>query len=89
MSWSVNVPPAAGPVPMIAMFAGIEGTPFASSAHSDTHSVVLAGNDPPVPRMIEPMPGAPAPVALNSFTGSLPVITRVACWLPSCNGTYT
>ena len=59
-------------------------------AQMATYSVTIAGSDPPVEACpTSPMPGAPAPVALNSFTGSFPVITKLACWLPSCNGTYT
>ena len=69
---------------MMAMFDGAEGSPFESTAQMATRSVALAGNDPPVADCaIDPIPGAPAPVALNSFTGSFPVTTRFASMLPS------
>ena len=49
-----------------------------------------AGSDPPVVLcVIDPIPGAPAPVALNSFTGSLPVTIRLASALPSASVVYS
>ncbi len=69
---------------MMAIFDGAEGSPLESIAQMATRSVTLAGNDPPVADCeIDPIPGAPAPVALNSFTGSFPVTTRFASMLPS------
>ena len=86
---SVTEPPAAGPVPMIAIFDGAEGRPFESIAQTATRSVAFAGSDPPVADCeIDPIPCAPAPVALNSFTGSFPVIIRLASALPSANVVY-
>jgi len=71
MPSSVNAPPAAVPVPMMAIFDGAEGSPFESTAQMATRNITLAGNDPPVADCeIDPIPGAPAPVALNSFTGN-------------------
>ena len=68
----------------MAMFDGAEGSPFESIAQMATRKVTLAGSDPPVADCaIVPIPGAPAPVALNSFTGNFPVTTRFASMLPS------
>ena len=90
MSSSVNEPPAAVPVPMMAIFDGAEGSPFESIAQMATHKVMFAGSDPPVALCeIDPIPGAPAPVALNSFTGSLPVTIRLASALPSASVVYS
>jgi hypothetical protein len=87
---SVNLPVLVGGVPTTAILAGAEGIPFASSAQTVAHSVVLAGRLPPVMvRMTDPMPGAPAPVGLNCVTGSLPVISSTACWLPSESVLYS
>ena len=90
MSSSVNEPPDAVPVPMMAIFDGAEGSPFESIAQMATHKVTFAGSDPPVVLCeIDPIPGAPAPVALNSFTGSLPVTIRLASALPSASVVYS
>src|SRR5579871_6053558 len=86
---SVNVSVPEPEVPMMAMFEGAEGNPLESMAQIATHRVTFAGSDPPVEDCaIEPIPGAPAPVALNSFTGSLPVTNRFANMLPSANCAY-
>jgi len=59
-------------------------------AQMATRSVALAGSDPPVMAwLIDPMPRAPAPVALNSLTGSLPVMSRLARALPSASVVYS
>ena len=90
MSSRENVPPDAVPVPMKAMLDGTEGTPFESIAQTPAHRVMSAGSDPPVVLCeIDPMPGAPAPVALNSLTGSLPVRIRLASALPSASVVYS
>ena len=74
---------------MMAMFDGAEGSPFESIAQMATRSVTLAGSEPPVEDCeIDPIPGAPAPVALNSFTGSFPVTSRLASALPSAMVVY-
>ena len=74
---------------MMAMFDGAEGRPFESIAQIATRSVAFAGSDPPVADCeIDPIPGAPAPVALNSFTGSFPVTSRLASALPSAIVVY-
>lgn len=74
MSSSVNEPPDAAPVPMIAIFEGAEGGPLESIAQIATHKAMFAGNDAPIVLCeVDPIPGAPAPVVLKSFTGSLPV----------------
>jgi hypothetical protein len=75
---------------MMAMFEGAEGRPLESIAQMATHKVMFAGSDPPVVLcVIDPIPGAPAPVALNSFTGSLPVTIRLASALPSASVVYS
>jgi hypothetical protein len=90
MSSSVNVPPDAVPVPMMAMFDGADGSRSNRWRRLATHSVMSAGSEPPVALCeIDPMPGAPAPVALNSFTGSLPVSIRLASALPSASVVYS
>jgi hypothetical protein len=74
MPSKVNVSVPEDEVPMMAIFDGAEGSPLESIAQIATRSVALAGSDPPVADCeIDPIPGAPAPVALNSLTGSFPV----------------
>ncbi len=59
---------------MSVIFDGTEGSPLASMAQMETRNVWHAGKEPPVEDCeIIPITGAPAPVALNSFNGSLPV----------------
>ena len=59
------------------MLNGTEGSPLPSTAQMATYNVTIAGSDPPVDACpTSPTPGAPAPVALNSFTGNFPVITK-------------
>jgi len=83
---NVNVSVPDPEVPMMAIFEGAEGSPVESIAQMATRSVTFAGNDPPVVDCeIDPIPGAPAPVALNSLTGSFPVTRRFASMLPSAN----
>ena len=74
---------------MMAILDGADGSPFESSAQMATRNITLAGSDPPVADCeIDPIPGAPAPVALNSFTGSFPVTIRLASALPSASVVY-
>ncbi len=64
---------------MSVIFDGTEGSPLASMAQRETRNVWHAGKEPPVEDCeIIPITGAPAPVALNSFNGSLPVTVMAA-----------
>src|ERR1700733_4575966 len=89
MLLSVNVSAPLSEVPMIRIFEGGVGNPFASSAHSATRTVAFGGSDPPV-ELCEMVPttGPPAP-GENVVTGSLPVITRLARTLGSASESYT